>query len=67
MTENCVMTSTVEMQAAESKTGIRSTSALNRSSVKKWTMITMVPIMTNLTENVLPRGAQCRRSQGTFP
>jgi hypothetical protein len=23
--------------------------------------------MTNLTDSVLPKGAQCRRSQGIFP
>jgi hypothetical protein len=28
----------------------------------------MIPIMTNLTESVLPNGgAQCKRSQGFFP
>jgi hypothetical protein len=32
-------------------------SASNRSSVKKGTIITMVPIMTNLTNSVLPKGA----------
>jgi hypothetical protein len=59
--------SAIEMHAAVSKTGVRSTSASNRSSVKKGTMITMIPIMTNLTDSVLPRGwAQCRRSQSLF-
>jgi hypothetical protein len=67
MTEICAMSSVAEMHVAELKIGVRSTRASNRSSVKKWTMITMVPIMTNLTDSVLPKGAQCRRSQGIFP
>jgi hypothetical protein len=49
------------------KTGIRSTSTLNRSSMKKGTMTTIVPIMTNLTDSILPKGAQCRKSQVFFP
>jgi hypothetical protein len=53
MTEICVTSFAVEMHAAGSKTGVRSTSVLNRSSVKKGTMTTMVPIMTNLTGSVL--------------
>jgi hypothetical protein len=52
MTEICVMSSAVEMHATGSKTGIRSVSALNWSDVKRETMTTMVPIMTNLTDSV---------------
>jgi hypothetical protein len=29
-------------------------------------MTTMIPITTDLTDSVLPKGAQCRRSQGFF-
>jgi hypothetical protein len=43
MTEICVMPSTAEMHTVGSKTGIRSVSASNRSSVKKGTMTTTVP------------------------
>jgi hypothetical protein len=41
-----------EMHVARSKTGIRSVSILNRSSVKKGTMTTMDPIMKNLIDSV---------------
>jgi hypothetical protein len=57
MTKICETSSAAEMHAAGLKTGIRSMSTLNRSSVKKGTMTTMVP----------RRVAQCRRSQGFFP
>jgi hypothetical protein len=57
----------VMSSAAGLKTGVRSPSTLNRSSVKKWTMITMVPIMTNLNDSILLKGVQCRRSHGFFP
>jgi hypothetical protein len=66
MTEICVMSSMADMHAARSKTSVRGMSVSNRSSVKKWTMITMVPIMTNLTDNILSEGARCRRSQCLF-
>jgi uncharacterized membrane protein len=56
-----------EMHAARLKTDVRSVSTWNKSSVKKGTMITTVLIMTNLTDSILPKGAQCRRSQGFFP
>jgi hypothetical protein len=56
MTEICAMSSTVEMHVDESKTGIRSVSILNKSGMKKGTMTNMVPIMTNLTDSVLPKG-----------
>jgi hypothetical protein len=49
MTEICTMSSAIEMCAAESKIGLRSMSVLNRNNVKKGTITTMVPIMTNLT------------------
>jgi hypothetical protein len=53
MTEIYTTSSTAEMHVAGSKTGVRSASVLNRSSVKKGTMTTMVPITTNLTDSVL--------------
>jgi hypothetical protein len=65
--EICMTSSAAEMHVAGSKTGVMSVSALNRSSVKKGTITTMVPIMTNLTNCVLPKEVQCRRSQGLFP
>jgi hypothetical protein len=55
MIEICVMSSAAEMHAAGLKTDGRSTSTLNKSSVKKGTMTTTVPIMTNLTDSVLPK------------
>jgi hypothetical protein len=56
MTKICVMSFAVEMHAIGSKTGIRRMSASNRSSVKKGTMIIVVPMMTNLIDNVLSNG-----------
>jgi hypothetical protein len=55
MTEICMTSSTIEMCAADLKIGVRSTSVLNRSNVKKGTITTMVPITTNLTDSVLLR------------
>jgi hypothetical protein len=55
MIEICVTSSAAEMHMAESKIGVMSMSILNRSSAKKGTMITMDPIMTNLTDIVLPK------------
>jgi hypothetical protein len=64
MIEICVMSSAIEVHVAGLKIGVRSTSALKKSSVKKWTMITTVPILTNLTESVLPkRGAMQEQSR----
>jgi hypothetical protein len=57
MIDICAMSSVAEIHKTGSKTGVRSASASNKSSVKKGTMITMVPIMTNLTNSVLPKGA----------
>jgi hypothetical protein len=48
MTGICATSSAVEMHVAELKTDTRGTSALNRISVKKGTIATMVPITTNL-------------------
>jgi hypothetical protein len=56
MTEICSTSSMAEMHADGSKTSVKSASALNRSSVKKGTMTTTVPIMTNLTDSVLTKG-----------
>jgi hypothetical protein len=67
MTEICVTSSTTEIHTTGLKTDVRSASALNKSNVRKGTMTTMVPIMTNLTDSILPKGAQSRRSQGFFP
>jgi hypothetical protein len=67
MTEICETSFVAEMHAARLKIDARSVSALNRGNVKKGTMTTTVLIMTNLTNNILSRGAQCKRSQGFFP
>jgi hypothetical protein len=53
MTEICATSSAAEMHVAGSKTDLRSASVLNRSAMKKGTMITMVTITTNLTDSVL--------------
>jgi hypothetical protein len=58
MIEICVTSSAAKMHATGSKTGFRSMSALNRSDLNRGTMITMVPITTNLTDIVpLKEGA----------
>jgi hypothetical protein len=65
MIDICMMSSAVEMHMTGLKSGIRSASALNKSSVKKGTMITTVPSTTNHTDSILSNRAQCRRSQST--
>jgi uncharacterized membrane protein len=53
--------------AARSKTGIRSASISNRSSMKKGTMTTMVLITTNLTDSVLPKEGLMQEESGRSP
>jgi hypothetical protein len=67
MTEICVTPSTTEMHVPELKTGARSVTALNRSNVKKGTMTTMVPIMTNLSDSILPKGGVMQEESRLFP
>jgi hypothetical protein len=67
MIEICVTSFTTEMHVAGLKIGVRSVSALNRSSVKKGTMTTTVPIMTNLTDSVLPKGGTMQEESRLFP
>jgi hypothetical protein len=67
MTEICTTSSTVEMQVAGLKTDARSTSALNRSSVKKGTMTTTVPITINLTDSILPKEGVTQEESKLFP
>jgi hypothetical protein len=67
MIEICTISSTIEMHAARSKISIRSVSTLSRSSVKKGTMSTMVPIMTNLTNSVLLKGGAMQEESRLFP
>jgi hypothetical protein len=55
------------MHTTGSKISVRSVSALNRSSVKKGTTTTMVPIMTNLTDNVLSKGGAMLEESRLFP
>jgi hypothetical protein len=58
MIKICATSYVAEMHAAGLKNGVRSMSVSNRSSVKKGSMTTMVPIMTNLTDNVLLKGGR---------
>jgi hypothetical protein len=67
MIKICMTSSTVEMYVARSKIGVRSTSALNRSNVKKGTMTTIVFIMTNLTDSIHPKGAAIQEESRPFP
>jgi hypothetical protein len=46
---------TMTIRVSRSKSGIRSASALNRSDMKRGTMTIRVFIMTNLTDNGLPK------------
>jgi hypothetical protein len=66
MTEICAMSSTTEMHVVGLKTGIRSASAMNMSSVKKGTMTTMVSITTNLTDSVLLKGGTLQEESKPF-
>jgi hypothetical protein len=67
MTEIYVTSSVVEMHVTRSKTDVRSMSASNRSSVKKGTMTNMVPITTNLTDNVLSKRGTMQEESRPFP
>jgi hypothetical protein len=49
------MSSAAKMHMTGSKTSVKSASALNMSDVKTGTIITMVPIMTNLTDSIPPK------------
>jgi hypothetical protein len=49
------------------KTGARSVSALNRSSVKKGTMTTTVTIMINLTDSILMKEDTTQEESKLFP
>jgi hypothetical protein len=67
MIETCMMSSAAKVHVIGSKTGIRSTSALNRSNVKRGTMTTVVPIMTNLTDSILPKEGTMQEESRPFP
>jgi hypothetical protein len=67
MTETCATSSVVEMHVAGLKTGTSSASALNRSSIKKGTMTTMVPIMINLTDSALTKEGIVQEESKLFP
>jgi hypothetical protein len=56
MTKTCVTCSTIEMHATGLKTGAKSASASSRNDMKRGTMTTMAPTMTNGTDSALPRG-----------
>jgi hypothetical protein len=67
ITMTCVMSSAAEMRKVGLRTDVRSTSALIRSDVKRGTMIIMVPIMTNLTNNALPWEDTTQEKSKPFP
>jgi hypothetical protein len=67
ITVACMTSSTVEMHMVKSRTDVRSVSALIRSDVKRGTMIIIVPIMTNLTNNALPSEDAMREESRHFP
>jgi hypothetical protein len=67
MTETCVTLSAAKMHVTGLNTDIRSMSALNRSDVKRGTMTTMVPLMTILTDNILPREGAMQEESRPFP
>jgi hypothetical protein len=67
MNEICAMSSAAKMHANGSKPSVRSASALNRSDVKRGTMTTMVPIVTNLTDIVLLKEGAMQEESRTFP
>jgi hypothetical protein len=66
MTDIYTTSSVAEMHTARLKINVWSTSTLNRSSVKKSTMITTIPTTTNLTDNILKGGAMQEESR-LFP
>jgi hypothetical protein len=61
------MSSTAKMHTTGSKTSIKSASALNMSDVKTGTIITMVPIMTNLTDSIPPKEGAMQVESKPFP
>jgi hypothetical protein len=67
MTEICMTSSATEMHVAGLKIGARSSSILNRSSVKRGTMTTMVHITTNLSDSVLLKGGIMQEELRLFP
>jgi hypothetical protein len=67
ITEIYVTSSAAKINVVGLKTGARSVSALNRSSVKKETMTTTVPIMINLTDSVLPKEGAMQEESKLFP
>jgi hypothetical protein len=66
-TEICMTSSTIEMHTTGLKTSVRSVSALNRGNMKKGAMTTTVPITTNLTDIVLPKGGTMLEKSRLFP
>jgi hypothetical protein len=67
MTDTCVTSSAARMDATGSKTDMRSASTLNNSDMKRGTMTTMDPIMSNLTDIVLPREGAMQEESRLFP
>jgi hypothetical protein len=67
MTKIYATSSTVMVHVGRSKTSVKSASTLNRSDVKRGTMITMVPIMINPTDNILPKEGAMQEESRPFP
>jgi hypothetical protein len=67
MTKIYATSSAGEMHTVGLKTAVRSRSALNWSNVKKGTMTTMVPIMTNLTDSILLKEGAMQEESRLFP
>jgi hypothetical protein len=67
MTEICVTSSTAKIHTAGLKIGIRSMSALSKSSMKKGIMTTTVPITTNLTYSAALKGGIMQGELRHFP
>jgi hypothetical protein len=67
MTEICTTSSAVEMHMTGLKTGTWSVSTFNRSSVEKGNMTTIVPILINLTDSVLPKEDAMQDDSKLFP
>jgi hypothetical protein len=67
MTETCVTLIVAEMHAAESKITARSENASSRNDATRETMITMIPSMTNLTDNTPQKVGAMKEELKLFP
>jgi hypothetical protein len=67
MIEICAMSSVAELHVAELKTCVRSTSTLNKSDMKRGTIITRVPNTTNLMDSIPPKEGTMQEESKPFP